>query len=433
MAPARTSTFCVLGLALWIVPLLDLGAGEVDASIADVASITMLEEAWASDRKAKQAADETFLELKQRGHVNLDAAYAYLLVKIRQNDIKKAMVTADWLLEVAPEHLGAHHARCWLLLLTKKTSEGLSALKNFARVNRENPSLDAALRLTNLGSIGRMVGYLQGPMSRRLTTSDLRFAITDILEDATEEQVDLFERERKSVVDAYERLVAEKQSADEQVHAKKREQQEKGLNELAEKMDLLEEEKASLKPRREKVSEAGENAISSIRQRAAPLKTEYSYLNQEAASLQIQMSRLIGDARHYEHLAIHEPDPVIRESYLCRADQAGDSARRISTSLAQLDQQIGSVARSLKAADHEFMMTQRKYNTELNSIDRNLHEVAAEQRKTQGKKKRVSRPVRTVSARGTSLKNRARGISTYERFPVERERDRLLKLIKDRS
>ena len=117
-------------------------------------------------------------------------------------------------------------------------------------------------------------------------------------------------------------------------------------------------------------------------------------------------SLLLGDAQYFEQLALQEPNPRLRDSYFRRADQAAFSASRIDVTLANVERQIGSVNSALAVVQRELQATQQRFGAKLDSINRELRSVADEQRKTEGRKSRAARPVRTVSARGTSLKNR---------------------------
>ena len=93
-----------------------------------------------------------------------------------------------------------------------------------------------------------MFGYLQGPMSTRVARAELDRARGDILKDTDKELVEQFDVERKFVLTMHEKIVADKVDVDTTNREQRKEEQEKALAELKEKIEDLEKAEDEFEP-----------------------------------------------------------------------------------------------------------------------------------------------------------------------------------------
>jgi predicted nucleic acid-binding Zn-ribbon protein len=391
--------------------------------------LEMLESTWANRLEFREKADALFLAADAQN--DSDLAYAYLLTKIRQADYRDAIKAANHLLDVNPDHTGGHRARTWLLLLTRQQSSALAALQSY---DEANDKLDEASleRAENLRAIGRMHGYLAGPSADAISEANLDTVRNAILDGAGEAEIDLFVEQSNGVIDRFNAIIEKKEVTDAGLLDEAKKEQVTELENLEAESKKLEVRQAELQPAIDQTEKEASAAIAKIESRALPLQANLQELSSQAQAIQIDLNEVILDAQNYERLAARERDPDLRQRYLIRADRLRSLANRYEFSLDGLYRQIRSVGAALEAVQLELLNTQARYNAQLNRLNQELGNTVKKQKQNEGQTRRVSKPVRVTGGISKALENRAGSIKTYENFPIELERQKLVERLEAR-
>jgi hypothetical protein len=435
---------CALALALVCASLASTGArGE---SFEDHAS-AILHGAWRPSPQSLAAAQAAHAKAVAADADDHRADYALALAQMRASKWDLATESLASATRKSPQDLHAWRAHVWLLLYQRKFPEALAEIDRLANTFPTDPDADAQAEARWQAAakvMGRAYGYLEGPRSGAVSDDDLAAYEARLSARFTPEREAAFAAGRAELTAAHQQAIAtidaEKQAVvdtKEQEKAAQREFVDSERARIASESEMLQEQAASAKDQLDA-------DVAAIDQELTPIQARYSEV-QFAAQPYVDRIRELdrrlsfalseaarndaGDGKDQERVrrdrerrdrAQRDADnlrfEIRREQDLLRPFQI--EIQRLQAAAAQLQQRRAAAVAAYQSTVGSLQAAARK----LQRIEKQLRVTERELAKTTG----------STSAKTSDLKARLPLLTTYEKFPLEQERLRLLKEFESR-
>jgi hypothetical protein len=392
----------------------------------------LFEAGWRPSIKGLQAAQALYQDLRKDGRIEPRVAYAYALVHMRNLKYDEARRLLDEVLAAQPHDTAARRAKVWVLMVTQDYSAGMVQLEMLAKslAADKNGASAKVGDPEQVEFVGRVMGFLDGPAAPAVAVhvrDDYRKRLIALLSTGHRQA---FEEGYAAVQRRFAELDLNRTQTKEDAKAKAQDRQDRILAQLVGDRAGLEEERSALKSQAEKFAADIKRELSRLDDQIRPIVTRQATLEsqggaitREMAGLQVEISRLLELAELAE-----DPGEVLR----LRA-----AARRLSLALGRYDVDLRAVNGELAglASQRVQLAAQRqaliaRERAEGDRVERRIAELRTAERRVATQEKKANQPVVGNTPAVVALAAKAKAFTTYEAFPFEEERARLLQSLR---
>jgi hypothetical protein len=423
----------------WIACIVLLcGGGLLTAAHADDAEATaaiakLLEVGWNTTPQARLDTNAQYMEvLKVAGSdPRVPRAAALVLLQQRRYDVVAKQL--DLLLEHDPADLEAWRAKVWLATLLKNFPEALLAADKLGQNLPEEAEVTTEAEIAAreyIAFLGRIFGYISGPMVDAANQEPRKIAEKRLLARLSPARQDEFRRARDGVLQRFIEMSDEKQDHQEQVKVAAEAEKERvlagveatreanahRLEELKEQRDKL---RSELKAELDEIAKADQPLVGQLAQlsaqSAAGNRTLFN-LNNEIALLQNQLSR--------------EKDPNLRAILLSQLDGVNFQVARVQGNLNGINRLAVGVTAQRRILFQRQQQANANYGGQLSGLDKEYQDLEKKEKRADADERRAGRPISTTTGKSLALSATATALSTYDQFPLEAAKARLLETLK---
>jgi hypothetical protein len=175
--------------------------------------------------------------------------------------------------------------RIRLAMLTREYPAALAAMERLAEMVPAAPATDAELEAGHMQTakfLGRMFGFLEGPVSGDVTAELREASRTRLLSALGESRQRAFDDGRRQVRETYSSLALEKEEAEAEEKTAADAEQEKFLRDLAAEKEGLDPKRDSLAGDREKLQEDARKELENASEDERPLLQQLTAIQQQA-------------------------------------------------------------------------------------------------------------------------------------------------------
>jgi hypothetical protein len=355
-----------------------------------------------------------------------DAAvdYAMGLVRLKSRKYEDALTALHAATTRHPGHLAAWRAKCWLLVYLRKFDHAVAQMQALADIypqDEKAPAVEADL-VETARWLGRHHGHLTWAASTKLPMETHTAALTSKL---SGERLKAFEAGREEV-----RAACEKLKADLAVIAQEDAEQEAERRVMVEEKNKSERvriasEREELQTQAESAKSQADTAVQAVNTKLDPLEKQYRELEQKARPILNRVNDLQRRAKDRDADARKEKDQKRKRDIERDADRLREDARREERELAPLQRDAGRVQREAAGLQAERAKLIATFQASLAGINKNLLQLVKDEKAVENSEKALTQPP-DPTPRYTSLAAKIEAISTYQKFPLEEERARLL-------
>ncbi len=369
-----------------------------------------------------------FEQLRQLAPGDQRVAYAFALIELKNRHYAETARLLDDVLSADKDDLAARRAKVWLLMLTRRYPAALVEMELLAK-SLPPPNAggrDEDTRREMAAFLGRMFAFLEGPMSGAV--------VEHVLADSRERVTVRLNPQRRAVFDAANRelirrfatLDLDRENRQEQ--AKDAEQRDldrvhdgidRERRQLADQRKILDARSDTLRADLKSDLAAIDAQLQSLDTRLARLETSANSLTSSIRGAQAQIVFLLFQADH-------SPDPNDQADLRSQAAQyQADAARNdVDLRAVRAEASAVNVRRSGLFADRRILLDQTR--SQFDSINRRTAEIAVSDRRLATDLKKVPADATGHTAKVRALVAQATALTTYENFPFDSERQRLL-------
>lgn len=419
-------------LFLFLIPLLAATATANDAALK-AGIVRMLDVGWSVTPTARAAADAQYTELQMLAPGNERLLTASILVLLQQRRYEEAGKRMDELLAIDDDNIFALRAKCWLAATLKNhgaamiTAEELRAA--LPAETTQNAASEANAR-DQLAFLGRLCGFLAGPLGEAVDQGDRKLLEKTILTGLSKERQQVFEEARDGVTQKFFELTDAKVDTEQKNVADRKTEADQTLQDVESTRKEIDARAKELEESYAKLQKEMNDELAEIARLDRPLVAELARLRARAdlvrrdlASYQIQIDRL-------SIQFANEMDPVIRNALRRDIDQLNFLASRVSGDLAAINRQGQAVEAQRATLAQRLAQAQGNFGGQLDRINKELVALGKKEKRAEIEEKKAKRPVSASSTKTIALSSQVTALSTYDKFPLEQAKQRLLSELK---
>ncbi len=382
-----------------------------------------------SFRTAADAQSEALFSAAGRRHSTL---YPAALVLIKQRRHAEAIKLIDEILARNENDIPAWRAKVWLLTVLKNYEGAMVAADQLSKLlpKEEAKTDEEDQHRVYVAFLGRMYGFLGGPAQANVSLDSRKESEKIVAGRLSENRRVVFAEARDGVLQKFVELtdakVTVKDKAKEQADANR----EKTLAEIAEQRDVNKEKVKELEAKIEKAKQVHQKETEYIRKADAPLQARLTSLSNLATNLNRQLFSIDSQIALVQAQLSATKDENVRNLLFLELNRLGGQEGTIQAELfnvnnqgAGVQQQRSSLAVRQQRADAELA---GKYG----QVDDELNAIAKKERRAEVAEKRANKAGVSTPQSALSLSAQAAALITYDPFPLEQEKNRLLLTLK---
>lgn len=355
--------------------------------------------------------------------------YALALVLIKQYRYAEAAPVLDRIIKADPKHTRAREARVWISLLLRKYPEAIFELEDLGKQLAAAPPSDPDEARDAALFLGRMYGFLEGPVAShdvKIRADDLRASqnrFVDRLPTAAREALDAG---REEVVAQFLSLTGQAEETRAEAKVEEQEQKDADKKLIAAEQERVAAEQAALAEQFAQARSAAEQAVNRLEQQILPLNAEIDRLNAQIAIVSGDVSRF--DLRIAQVLALADmtADLAARQLLLLEANQLGVQRSGAVATLQNLRIQGAQVVAQRDALLRQRDQVLADFNATARRLGFKEQQLGDLRKRLNVAEREASKPPKGSTPKVTSISKQAAGLTTYQPFPLERERRWLL-------
>ena len=418
----------------WLLASAAMLCASVAAADDRSASIVkLLEVGWSITPQARAAADLQYDEMRRVAGSDPRGLTAGWLVLMQQRRFDDAQKRLDEHLAKSPDDLSAQRAKTWVQAVLKNyTGALLSADRLSAWLAAHPPQTETeqAAQDEAISFLGRLAGYFGGPAADLINQDDRKAFEKKCLDRLDESKRTVFEDARNGVLSKYIEMTEDSADAKERAAAAAKSEREKSLADLQTEQAKLDARVKELEESREKLQSELKSELDSLAKQDLPLVQQQAQLATRANLLNNDRLNYSSQIVGLQQLANQEKNQSLKQQYFNQINSLSLIAGRIEADISGINrlvqgiqtQRNGLVARQNQAQNIAAGQNER--------INRELADIARRERRNDGLEKRANRPGQATTSKSRSLSAQATALSTYDAFPLEATKAKLLESLR---
>lgn len=458
MVPKGRSWRNLLGWSLVVLvgPALSYAAEPARISRDELAAF--LEIGWPKKFQTMPVVEKEYQVLRTKSGQDPVVEYAFALIALRQSKNSIAEKTLDSLLENHPEELYARRMRIWLSVSRRETQVALNHMLQLASALPAEPAADeptavepaveepaveepaepaAALELRPQAGdlvglemsrfLGRVFGFLDGPGASASNESLRADAREQIETQLGNRRAAAFREAREQVIDRYLGLNEQKKVSEERVLDEKEHEREQRLKDLGERKDELGKRTETLRVENDRLKSEVKERLENLARKDRPLATRFVRLDAQVTAMRQQLGDLNAELLILQRRFDNERDPAVRRWIRGQMDLIAIRANQLEFDIAAGTREAAAVAAERNELRRQANIVEGQASEVADQQTREFEDLRRKHQYAESMKKRIERLKPTadsteVRARSTTLNS----FVTYEAFPLEKERQRIL-------
>lgn len=387
---------------------------------------TFLESTWPLSSSAKAETEAKFASLRAKVRGDVRVHYANTLVCIQQRRFEDAAKSADDAIELDSTYLPAWQAKVWLALLNKQYGAALAATERMGEIvvkNRDKTPKERNLEAARF--LGVVFGYIEGPVGDNPATVTHKSIERQLLLAFSATEVEEFKDARQTVVEKFQAFLNDKAETKDKAIADEEAEKQHKIEDVAKRREEIARESEANRKQQKDLETKYQQQLGELTKADAPLATQLNAAETRAFSVNQQLNQLQGEIGSLEVSIAREKNPVARAVLQTELNRVNRLATRYDSDLFILNQNLQGIAARRNELLGRKQALDQEIGGQLKSIERKLSGYASEERKLENIERQARKPS-TGSGKGTAIGLTAKALNTYEPFPLEREKAKLL-------
>jgi hypothetical protein len=395
----------------------------------------VLIDGWGASPAAQELAKSRYLSASALAPLSSRPDLAFGFVQFKRLQFDEAQKLFDAAASKNSADLAAWRASIFLAALRRQHETTLAKMKSLAELfpkEQVSKEMDDELRET-AELMGKLVGYIETAAENPPEKSIVASFAGSIAERLSGEHRKAYDAARAEVAATHRSLADEKARAFDEDLAADKKQKEEDLAYVAGERVRIDGDVAKLKKEFDAAKELADQKLSSIDGQLAPLRQRYNDLMRQAQPIIDRVRDLEFEAARVRSTATKKDKDgktVTDQNRLREADnllaRANDERRR----LRPLQDEAARVEGQAAKLERERVGVVAAFQAEANGLNGQARKLQSTFKLLDAKEKEASRSPSGNSGRVGSLNARLTALTSYYRFPLELERQRLLDAVK---
>ena len=415
--------FMLLGIA-WHLPAAEAKPNQAIASF--------LELGWQAEGITKQEIEAKFEKLQESAAGDARLYYAQVLICIHARRFEDAGQANDKILAFDDAYLPAWQTKIWLALLNKHYDIALVAMEKMGPLAGK-AALDTTQKNVSNESarfLGMAFGFLAGPIGEAPATTARKQVEKKVLESLNDEQIELFKNARQTVLEKHISFVSNKEDSKEKAIADEEVEKQHKLDDIARRRTTIENDYKSSQSQRKELQTRLQDEIKKLTQADSPLASELIRVEATGNSILQQFNNLQNDLNRLEFDITRQKDPVARAVLQNEYNRLNRIRSQYSNNLNSVQLAVRNIVAKRNDLAARHAKVENEIGGEVARLDKHLAGLSTEERRLEGAERQARKPATGVSGKAQALGLTASALNTYEPYPLEREKARLLESLR---
>lgn len=334
---------------------------------------------------------------------------AYAVNRLEHNRSREADEVIDAALRMDPDNVDAQIMSIWIKTLRDDFETAVVRIRTFSQTIKDKNIAPDRLGPA-LARIGRILGYLQGPVGDRVDQNVLKQVVEQLAQTLDDNQRAAVADQTAAVMQDFEQRMQQfGQTVTNQVAEKE------ATNEVRKKLieqsnDDLKLQKQQIQQRKQDVADEGEQKLDAAMSRIYPLQ-------RDLATLSAQIQGLENTIRFLQtQLFFHLNDPA---GSPLQCDLIRFQIQNNYFALNNLRSQADGIAYQINVQADAVARIRAQYGGELTQLERNLRNSRKEEKRNANRLVKIAKDVKPDAPKVSLLTGRITALSTYDAFPTE--------------
>jgi hypothetical protein len=387
-----------------------------------------LEEGWNASTARQETLAAEFEQLKHLAPGDGRIIYAFALVELKNRRYAEAGRLLAEVLAANKDDLAARRAQVWLLMLTKRYPAALVEMELLARSfpagNAGGAEEQNCREFTAF--LGRMIAFLEGPMAGAVVDHLLADARDRVTSQLNPQRRAVFDKANRALIRRFATLDLNRDAKQEDARAADQRNLDRVRGGIDRQRRQLADEQKTINTQADKLRADLKTDLTAIDAELQPLDARFAQLTASATSLGRHSRALQAQIGLTLFQADHTPDPGDQADLRSQAAQMQAELAAVYADLRALSAERADIdaRRGTLIADRRSMLEQNRIR--FASVNRRTAEIAVADRRLATDLKTLPSDATGNTARVRDLAARATALTTYEDFPFDSERQRLL-------
>ena len=361
------------------------------------------------------------------------ALYATALVQIKQRRYADADRLIDEVLARDDLNLPAWRAKVWLQAVLKNYDGAMVAADKLSQLLSKEvgkTTEEEALVRPYVAFLGRIYGFLGGPAQAAVNIDSRKVSEKGVTGRLTENRLEVFEEARDAVLQKFVELTDAKETFKDKAREQADADREKTLAEIAEQRDVNKERVKELEAKIDKFKKEHQSESAAITKADAPLQSELNRLSSRATAVNTQLFALDAQIASVQAQLSATKDPNLRAFLFAEIDRLSILEGATQAELFGLNRQANGVQQQRSNLAVRQQRADADLADKIGRVDDELFAIAKKEKRADIAEKRATKAGPVTPQSALSLSAQAAALITYDPFPLEQEKSRLLETLK---
>lgn len=377
----------------------------------------LLRSDWQREPENQANSHATFTSLQPNSTA---VSLAYIINRIQHNETREALKVAEQLTEQDPESVDAWLLRSWLNALINKYERSLIDLRSLKKRIQKNQQLDKVQKQEIFSRMGKIIGYIQGPVRSKVSPDMIESSILAIAKGLEPAELEALNVSRETVLARFNNLGREqsnKTAVELEKQAAKDEIKRVSLVDDLQQLDLTLQQ---LSEEQERLTIEGNQQIADLNSQLGPLESELGTLSNQIRRIRYDLQL------QYNSLFFAQSADVIYEPTIFYLT---DRIRDMEYQLRSLRYDANSVSNQLQTVQVQISQTERDYNGQIRALRRQQNLTEKSKTRNRARLSKLAIGPEVAAGKKEAKTNRLTALTSYYELPVELYRQQMLDLV----
>ncbi|MFK7766548.1 MAG: hypothetical protein AB8B55_04955 [Mariniblastus sp.] len=372
---------------------------------------------WEKSPTNAAASKTTFAKA---GNYNADLLLAYTVNRIQHNKITEARTYAEELTSRFSSNLDGWMLKIWMNTLVNKYDLALINMRSFKQELNQKKDLPIATQNEIYKRLGRLIGYLQGPVVEKVNADILDETVLRLANGIPPEVLKTFNENRDKILKAHDELLNEQGKKTQVELVKVKAENDQAVISLTRENQLLEKKEADLRPEKERLRGDAARAIAALEQQSSSISQQLSSISSDIQSIQFDLQFLYIDLNNI----LLTPPRYRPSTYFVR-----NQIRNAELNLVSLRNTGAGLSNQLNGIRNQISQVNYSLNRQIKDIDKQIKKANGSRRRNQAKLGKIARGPELKNEKKGAMRNKQISLTTYDSLQVEVYRQELLDLL----
>lgn len=347
---------------------------------------------------------------------------AFALNRMNHNRVDEALEIVDLMTKSYADNLDGWLLKAWLNTLSDRYDTALVNLRSLKKQIGKQKNTTPAIEQVLYGRLGRLFGYLQGPVADRVNANLLEGTVLNVTAGLNPDVLKTFNSNRDKVLKQYEDLLKLQGQMTQAELAKVKLENDNQTIALERETQLLEQTESQLVPEKQRLRAEATQQVSTLQQQGRSLEQQLAAISSDIWDTEQELQFLAVELYNAQNLP-----PRLRPSLFYLQNRI----RNVQVTQSALRSNGNQISNQLDVLRAQVLQTQRAYNQRIGDIDREIKRVNGAKRRNLGKLARLAAGPEVADGKKDAMRNKATALRTYDDLPLVLYRQELLEKLTD--